>query len=124
MATRKVIRGDSDSFTITFLQKSNNCNDRQPIDITGWDIFFTVRNDVPATSVHDDENAIIHKMATIVDGPNGKAYFEITGEDTDINPGEYWYDIQYVRTLASGEIKIKSVPRSKYVVLGDITRFE
>ena len=125
MATRKVIRGDSDSFKVTFVARACNKGKQTttPIDITGWEIRFTVRTSVPSTSVHNDKDAIIHKVADIIDAKNGVAYFTITGDDTDINPGEYWYDIQYVKPQnCMGVNEIKSLPRGKYIVLGDITR--
>lgn len=125
MATRKVIRGDSDSFKVTFMTCSCNKGKQtaKPIDITGWEIRFTVRTSVPATSVRNDKDAIIHKVADIIDAKNGVAYFTITGDDTNINPGEYWYDIQYVRPQGcTGNDIVKSLPKGKYIVLGDITR--
>lgn len=127
MATRKVIRGDSDSFKIKFQAKcSGTRNGReitQPIDITGWEIRFTVRKDIPTTSERSDKTAIIHKEADILNAKEGIAYFTITSEDTNIEPGEYWYDIQYIKpATCSGEVKVKSIPKGKYIILSDITR--
>lgn len=127
MTTRKVIRGDSDSFSVIFSAKSTNCKNgrtvTRPIDICDWDIKFTVRKAVPSTSTASDKDAVIHKQADIIDGKNGVAYFTITSADTNIEPGEYWYDIQYIRPIGcTGEVKVRSLPRGKYIILGDITR--
>lgn len=129
MATRKVIRGDSDSFKITFLAKTGMCKHGKeqstPINICGWDIRFTVRKDIPSTSTKTDKDAVICKVADIIDAKNGVAYFTITGDDTNIEPGEYWYDIQYIRNIdCLGETKVKSLPKGKYIILPDITRNE
>ena len=129
MATRKVIRGDSDSFKVTFLAKTGICKNGKeqtvPINICGWDIRFTVRSSIPSTSTTSDNNAIIHKTAEILDAEKGIAYFVITNEDTNIEPGEYWYDIQYIRPAnCHGEMKVKSLPKGRYIVISDITRDE
>lgn len=126
MATRKVIRGDSDSFKVRFVSKVCNCKGKQtyqPINICGWEIRFTVRKSIAPTSTRTDKDAVMHKIADILDADNGVAYFTITSEDTNIEPGEYWYDIQYTKPAdCHGEIKIKSLPKGKYVVVDDVTR--
>lgn len=125
MATRKVIRGDSDSFKLTFKAKAYKKGKEItiPIDITGWEIRFTVRKSLPATSVNNDKDAVIHKVADIIDGPNGVAYISVSSTDTNIEPGEYWYDIQCIRpACCTGDLITKSIPRGRYIVISDITR--
>ena len=121
MANRRVIRGDSDTFQVKFMHSSVNklgIETKTPVDITGWDIRFTVRKDIPATSIRNDNNALISKSAIIEDGESGVATFYITPEETNINEGAYWYDIQYTKPDGT----IKSIPKGKYIVDSDITR--
>lgn len=126
MTTRKIIRGDSSSFKITFVSKASDSRGRQirrPINIDGWIIRFTVRSRIPSTTTTTDCNAIIHKQAEILDAEKGIAYIFLSSEDTNIEPGDYWFDIQYTCPPNDrGEVKVKSLPKSKFVVLEDITR--
>ncbi len=115
LSPRSVIRQDSDIFTVPFV---DNVGD--PIDITGWEVRFTVRTVVPATTITDDTDAavIISAEATIPTGTDGLAEFNISPTDTDYDPGEYVYDIQYKKTTGA----IKSLAYSTYTITADITR--
>lgn len=117
---RQVIRGDSDIFTVQFNTVYINnlgAEVKTPIDISTWTIRLTVRASVPASTVTSDADALISSVATITDGPNGIATFNISPEDTNIDEGSYWYDIQIVGNGAT-----RSLPKAKYIILGDITR--
>ena len=78
--TRTIIRGDSDKFQITFEKKvaegkskSGSCSclhglnpkkeQTYPIDITGWNIRFTVRPEVPDAETMSDDDALISEEA-------------------------------------------------------------
>lgn len=62
-----------------------------PKDITGWTIFFTVKEKIGDV----DANAKInHDLTTHQDALNGKTVIELTQIDTD-RVGDYHYDICY-----------------------------
>lgn len=141
--TRTIIRGDSDKFQITFEKKvtsgkskSGSCsclhginpNKEQtyPIDITGWNIRFTVRTEVPDAEVTTDDDALISEEAQIIDAEKGIAMIYVKSDNTTaLVPGTYYYDIQVVRPVDEfGYREVSSIRRGKYVVLGDITRRE
>jgi len=80
------------------------------VDITGWTIYFTVKE-----SMEDiDASAKIAKIVTtFANAEGGIALIELTSTDTDITAGNYWYSIDYrdsddnEDTLLTGKIKIK-----------------
>ena len=80
-----LICGDDRSLIVTF-----------PMDITGYDIFFTVK-DINGLTPNDDTDAIIAK-----DTSNGVtilgsvATISLSNTDTRVTPGQYVYDIQSV----------------------------
>jgi len=103
----KIRRGDSDSIVIKII----NADTGLPENITGWEFRFTVREDIPATSVIDDTDAKIHKMFNSGD-TSGIATIPITTTDTNIDVKTYYYDVQYktdtgdVDTLGIGNLFI------------------
>ena len=123
---RTVIRGDSDRFRVTFTKRTevNGVENFEPIDITGWDVRFTVRKDVPATEINDETDALIHKNAILTDPKNGIAIIYVPAEETTkLDPGIYYYDIQYIKPLDDfGYNQVHSIRRAKYEIIGDITR--
>lgn len=123
--TRTIIRGDSDRFKLNFARKVDE-NTNIPTDITGWNIRFTVREDVPDSSIIDDTDALISEQAVIIDALNGLAEIYVQSETTTVMaPGTYLYDIQVVKPIDSmGRQEISSVRRGKYIVVGDIAREE
>jgi len=123
--TRKVIRGDSDKFTLTFNNVTKNnlgVKIKVPIDITDWDIRFTVRKTIPSTEITNDTDAVISKIGQIVDGTTGQAFIFISKLDTNIDEGEYWYDIQFIKNKNTANEVTKSISKGKYVIISDITR--
>ena len=87
-------RGDSWSRTMYFEDE-----DGARIDITGWTIFLTVKENAD----DPDTNAIISKTITTFSDPvNGEAEIELTPTDTAQEIESYLFDIQ-VKT-AVGEI--------------------
>lgn len=137
--TRTIIRGDSDKFRITFAKpvatQNSNCTNSFnlnskvkpktiPIDITGWVIRFTVRPNVPDSSVMDDTDALISEEAILADPVNGVAIIYVKSETTlSLEPGVYLYDIQVTCPKDEyGFQEVSSIKRGKYVIVGDITR--
>lgn len=111
---RQVIRGDTDNFTISF--KNSNGD---PINITGYTVWFTVRSSVPSTSVENETDAVISVKNTSHTNPtNGETVIVISSDDTNIAPKTYFYDIQYKKPDGS----IHSTGIFKYVILSDVTR--
>lgn len=92
--TLEIIRGDDKTFQLTFTDPNND-----PIDITGWVIKFTVRDIVPATDVDSDTGAIIAiVVSSHTDPTEGKTQIPITKVQSDIEPQDYYYDIQGLDT--------------------------
>ena len=123
---RTVIRGDSDKFRVTFAKKKvvNGYDEFEPIDITGWNVRFTVRPEAPSSEVYDDTDALIAIDAIIVDPENGVAIVYVPAEETTkLDVGTYYYDIQYIKPRDDfGYNEVHSIRKAKYVIIGDITR--
>lgn len=123
---RTVIRGDSDRFRVSFTKRKivNGIEEYEPIDITGWNVRFTVRAEAPSSEVYDDVDALIALNAMIVDPENGIAIVYVPAEETTkLDVGTYYYDIQYIKPRDEfGYNEVHSIRKAKYVILGDITR--
>lgn len=96
------VRGDSWSRTINFKNQAGS-----PIDITGWEIFFTVKTALSDT----DTNAVLQKNITSHTDPlNGLSAISFTAAETNNVSGKYHYDIQVkksdgtIKTYLYGEI--------------------
>lgn len=143
--TRTIIRGDSDKFQITFEKKVSDIAPKKswgcscltglpnsskektyPIDITGWNIRFTVRAEIPDSETVSDDDALISEKAEIVDAENGIAMIYVKSDNTTaLLPGTYYYDIQVIKPVDEyGYRQVSSIRKGKYVVLSDITRRE
>lgn len=109
---KDVIRGDTRQVNCTFLESDGTT----PIDLSGGTAYFTVNEDSDPSS---DSSKIIQKIATsFTDATNGEHTFTLTHDDTNITPGEYWYDCQFVDTLGN----YLSSYRGKFIVQSDVTR--
>ncbi|MDX1371743.1 MAG: hypothetical protein R3321_04700 [Nitrososphaeraceae archaeon] len=90
-----VYRNTSKAFELVF---SKNC---QPIDITGWTIYFTAKEKME----DPDSSAIIKKDITAhLDPERGKTLIELEPVDTNITPKSYYYDIKFVDDTGSSGI--------------------
>lgn len=110
-----IVRGDDVSFTTTFTDA-----DGSAIDITGYTVFFTVKE---AKRVVDDDTsdsaAIITKDVTSHSDPTaGVTIISLTDTQTNVTPGEYVYDLQ----LNDGSDGISSTESGIFEVLADVTR--
>lgn len=85
----------------------------QPIDITEWVVYFTVKSAMKDT----DDEAVIEKdigdesgATSHSDPTNGKTLIELSATDTNLE-GNYYYDVKYkddsdnVGILFQGRIK-------------------
>jgi len=98
-----MFRKTSKAIELKFHKNSN------PIDITGWTIYFTVKSKMEL----DDSQAEIYKDITDhLDAPNGRSLISLTTEDTDLK-GNFYYDIKFksdnddAGILYHGQIKFR-----------------
>jgi len=101
-----IFRGDSREYLLTFTR-----DDGSAIPITDWKIYFTVKKNYR----DDDTAAVIKKDVSVhYDPENGKTKISLLPVDTEVIPGNYFYDIQAKRavndiiTVLAGKIEIKS----------------
>ena len=79
------------------------------VDITGWSIYFTVKE---AMEDLDADAKLAKTITTFTNATGGVALIELTIVDTNITAGNYWYAIDYKDsddnedTLLTGKIKI------------------
>lgn len=107
-----VIRGDTRRVNITFLDTDGST----PLNLTGGTVYFTVSSSDNPSS---DSSALIQKTATsFTDATAGEHTFTLTHSDTDITPGTYWYDVQFVDPVGN----YLSSYRGKFIMQSDVTR--
>lgn len=107
-----VIRGDTRTINVTFLDSDGTT----PINLTGGTAYFTVNT---SSDPSNDTGAVIQKTATnFTSATEGEHTFTLTHTDTNITPGTYWYDVQFVDTLGN----YLSGYRGKFIVQSDVTR--
>lgn len=107
-----VIRGDTRRVNTEFFDTDGTT----PLDLTNGTVYFTVNaSDNPS----DDTSASIKKVITSFDDPTtGTQVVTLSTTDTDITPGTYWYDSQFVDSVGN---KVSSY-RGRFIVQSDITR--
>jgi hypothetical protein len=111
MATISVIRGDDVTLNATFKDENGTA-----INITGYTVFFTVKNNYTSTT---DDNALISKTVTSHSDPtNGQTTITLSNTDTNLDEGNYFYDFQ----TKDGSNKISSTSRGTFTVSLDVTR--
>jgi hypothetical protein len=100
----EIVRGDDSYLEFTFTD-----SDDLAVDLTGSDIFFTVKK------YYDDDDAdayILKDFAFVGDGSDGILEIHLTDEDTAIAEGVYSYDVQikdgsgYIFSSNSGKLKV------------------
>lgn len=105
-----VKRGDT--FKRRIILKDNSGN---PIDATGWTIWFTVRKYIVSSNIKSDSEALISQ--NFEGTSDGIIIFTISSEDMDLEVGTFYYDIQIKNSngIISSDI-------GKFIVTADITR--
>lgn len=90
MGKMKIRRGDTTNIAVNITANGT------AIDLTGSTVFFTVRSDyADSSSESDDSDALISQDTTShTDAPNGSTVIELSPTQTNIEDGEYVYDIQ------------------------------
>lgn len=109
--TITINRGDTYSKTFSFLDSDGNL-----FNATGWTAYFAVRRNKPNTSTSSDNDALISK--TIPGTVSGETTFQLTSDNTNIDPGEYFYDFQ----INSPSSTVESTGPNSFVIVADITR--
>lgn len=98
-----IVEGDDASYNLTFADGSDN-----PIDITNWTVFVTVKEDI----VDSDSEALIKKDIITHDDPvNGKTSFEFTDSETSGLDSLKPYDVQVKKTDGSIQTILKGFVR-------------
>lgn len=107
-----VIRGDTRTINLTFLESDGST----AINLTGGTVYFTVNS---SSDPLDDTGVAFQKTATsFTSASTGQHTFTLTHADTNITPGTYWYDAQFVDSSGN----YLSSYRGKFVVQSDTTR--
>ncbi len=107
----KIKRGDSKTWTLYFSVKKTG----EIISISGWTVFFTVKEKITDT---DDMAKIKKDITSHTDPSAGKSQISLTSSDTSITPKNYLYDIQILKN--TGEIK--TILEGGFIVTQDITQ--
>jgi len=108
----ELVRGDDEAIELEFVDATTN----NPVDLTDCAVMFTVRADKADAN---DDNALIKKdVYTHTDPTNGKTTINLLHTDTDVTPGNYSYDVQYVDT----ENKVKTLVIGECTVVQDVTK--
>lgn len=106
------IRGDTRQVNLTFLESDGST----PINLAGGTAYFTVNSSSDPAS---DSTISFQKTATsFTSASTGQHTFTLTHANTNITPGTYWYDAQFVDTLGN----YLSSYRGKLIVQSDVTR--
>lgn len=106
----EIIKGDDVLLTCSFTDENDAV-----VDISSADLTFTVR-EAPT-----DENPLI--SVTVASGlhtdpVNGETQVQLSHTDTDVESGNYYWDIQ----LTYGSGTINSVKKGEIIVVDDITK--
>lgn len=105
----KWYRGDTQDLVLEFVDEYDN-----PIDITDWTIFFTVKENLNQS----DEEAIISKTVTTHSNPTlGQTIVSISSSDSNYT-GNYMYDIQ----VKTDEGDIKTILNGRLNFSKDVTQ--
>ena len=113
----ELYRGDNKSFTLSFTDAVGD-----PIDITGWKIYFTMKKSL----TQSDAEADLKEDTEEHDDPeNGLTSIHLSNGQTDTLgsselPTDYFYDIQVKKTDGSVLTVISGIIK----VLADVTRRE
>ena len=103
-----------DSWPITLLVKDKNT--QLPIDLTGCAFTLTVDTEKnPA-----DETTKVFETAGIIDQDptTGLVAFLPTTLNTDLTPGTYYYDVEYVDSFSN----VRTILKDKFKILQDVTK--
>jgi hypothetical protein len=107
-----VVRGDTRTINLTFLDSDGST----AINLAGGTVYFTVNS---SSDPSDDTGVAIQKTATsFTSASTGQHTFTLTHANTNITPGTYWYDAQFVDSTGG----YLSSYRGKFIIQSDTTR--
>lgn len=111
-----ILRNDTRTINVTITE------DGSPLDITGYTIWFTVR-DIGTldniTSQTNDSDAVIHLENTVhTDPTNGVTTFILSKTDTNVDPKRYAYDV----SMKDGSGNITTIVYGQVDIIADVTR--
>jgi hypothetical protein len=111
----EMYRGDDKAITLTFKDSAGSA-----VNITGYSIFFTVKNKLSYNDDPDDSDAIISSIVTShTYATSGTSVLTISNSQTSsVTPGKYIYDIQ----LKDGGGNILTVVAGAFILDADVTR--
>ena len=108
-------RGDTKVFNLSFKDSAG-----LPIDVTGHELWFTMKLEVTDT----DEKAILQKkiiFPTNAESEGGSGTLTLDSDETGaIEPGTYFFDLQKV--IPENPPVVATLMSGKISVLADITR--
>lgn len=111
MTNLSMFRGDSKTWDLTFTDSNSSS-----INITGYTIYFTIKNKNTYYNASDDADALVSVNVTShTDATSGLSAVALTPSNTStIAPGTYVYDMQLkdaagnIMTFINGEILINA----------------
>ena len=96
----------------------------EPLDLTDYKAAFTIKKVKMDFDRHDDF-AYVSKEIEIQAPKSGKFYIELTSDDTDFEPGKFYFDIELLHKtngmvwrLCTMEFTLDGGPTNKHVNLG------
>lgn len=106
-----IVKRDAVSFRLIC---KDSCG--EAIDITGYTIYMTVKSLANISS--GDSSATIQKIVTShTDPTHGITHIALTSTDTNVDAGEYYYDVQ----MKSPTGAVSSCISGKFEIIQDIT---
>ncbi len=106
--TLKQIQGDTKVYTVTV-----KSSDGSAYDLTGYTITFTVK----ASKDTVDGSADISASGVITSATGGTFTVSLTKDNTNITPGNYFYDFQ----IDNGSSIVKTIEQGLFIVTQDVT---
>jgi hypothetical protein len=87
-----MVRRDTETFQVIF--EDNNA----PFDLTDYEVWFTIKNKV----TDSDDIAVLQVIIdSYMDPTEGIALIDLSSEQTNITPGNYYYDIRLRRIIGN-----------------------
>jgi len=114
MSIKNFYRGDTKKYKLKVQSKDTG----DPISVDGGQLFLTFKSD----QKDDDIDAAIQKSVACTESdpadPTGEVELTLSSTDTNVDPGTYFYDFQFV--ASDGEVT--TILSDKVRILPDITR--
>lgn len=111
-------RGDTPEYNLYFTEKQAD-GTSMPISVEGYTVTHSLKKN--ETDTDCAMQVIANGTESDPENPQGHILIEPTPDDTDIEPGTYYYDFQ-VSWIANGKQKVKTIEKGKVKVLTDITQ--